>query len=97
MDKTTERLVDFAMSAQFAALSPETVHECKRRLVDAFASAIAAYDEPLSRSARAIARRYSQCAEAGIWGSSLQTTMEAAAFTNGAMLRYLDISDTLLV
>lgn len=96
MDKTTERLVDFAMTAEYAALSTQTVHECKLRLIDAFASAIAAYDEPLSRAARAMARRYSQCAEAGIWGSSLQTTMEAAAFTNGVMLRYLDISDTYL-
>ena len=96
MDKTTERLVDFAMNAEFAAISPETVHECKRRLIDAFASAIAAYDEPLSRVARALARRYAGCAEAGIWGSSLQTTMEAAAFANGVMLRYLDISDTYL-
>ncbi len=96
MDQTTARLVDFAMSAEYAALSPATVHECKRRLMDAFASAIAAYDEPLSRAARGMARRYSQCGEAGIWGSSLQTTMESAAFTNGVMLRYLDISDTYL-
>lgn len=94
MDKTTERLADFAVNTEFSLLSAETVHACKLRLIDTFASALAAYDEPLSRSARTLARRYSRCGEAGIWGSRLQTTVEEAAFANGVMLRYLDISDT---
>jgi len=96
MDNTTQRLVDFALEANFSTLSSETLHECNRHLVDAFASALAAYDEPLCQGARAIAQRYSGCPESRLWGSQIKTSMEAAAFANGVMLRYLDISDTYL-
>jgi 2-methylcitrate dehydratase len=96
MDKTTQRLVEFALEAKFSTLSTQTLHECNRRLIDAFASALAAYDEPLCIGARAIASRYSGCPEAHLWGSPIKTSMEAAAFANGVMLRYLDISDTYL-
>ena len=32
--------------------------------------------------------------DAGVWGSSIRTTPEMAAFANGVMLRFMDISDT---
>jgi len=96
MDATTERLVDFALQAQYAALPPEAVHECKRRLIDTFGSAIGAYDEPLSGMARKIALRSRGDSMATIWGSTAAATPEAAAFANGVMLRFLDVSDTYL-
>ena len=95
-DTTTGRLVDFAERAQYDALPADVVHECKRRLIDTFASAIGAYDEPASRMARAIASRSRGDHEASVWGSSVKTTPEAAAFANGVMVRLLDISDTYL-
>ena len=58
MDATTARLVDFALRAQYSDLPPATVHECKRRLIDTLACVVAAYDQPLSRQARAVAQRY---------------------------------------
>lgn len=93
MDATTLRLVDFASRADFADLPLETVHECKRRLIDTVACALGAYDEPLSKMARALAKRYSGTPAASVWGCTWQTTPEAAAFANGVMLRFLDISD----
>ena len=96
MDATTERLVDFALRPEFSALPAETLHACKQHVIDTLASALGAYDEPLSTMARQIARRYAGTPEAGIWGSSLRTSAEAAAFANGVMLRYLDLSDTYL-
>jgi len=96
MDATTERLVDFAFRPEFSALPADTLHACKQHVIDTIASALGAYDEPLSRMARQIARRYVGTPEAGIWGSSLRTSVEAAAFANGVMLRYLDLSDTYL-
>ncbi|MEA3153850.1 MAG: 2-methylcitrate dehydratase [Betaproteobacteria bacterium] len=95
-DGTTERLVDFAERARFDALPADTIHECKRRLIDTFASALGAYDEPLSGMARAVARRSRGDVEATVWGSEITTTPEAAAFANGVMVRLLDISDTYL-
>lgn len=93
MDATTGRLVDYAMGLEFRSLPGEAVHECKRRLIDTFACAIAAYDEPLCRTARAVAKRYSTNAGASVWGCGWQTMPDAAAFANGVMLRFHDISD----
>ena len=56
-DATTERLVQFAERARYDALPPEVVQACKLRLVDTFASALGAYDAPLSEAARRIAAR----------------------------------------
>lgn len=96
MDATTNRLVDFAFRPEFSALPADTLRACKQHVIDTLASALGAYDEPLSVLARRIARRYAAIGEAGVWGSSLRTSAEAAAFANGVMLRYLDLSDTYL-
>ena len=96
MDATTTRLVDFALRAEFADLPSDTVHECKRRLIDTFACAVAAYDEPLCRKARVVATRYSGVPAASVWRCASQTTPEAAAFSNGVMMRSLDMMDTYL-
>lgn len=93
MDATTAHLVDFALQAEFARLPPNAVHECKRRLIDTFACAVGAYDEPISRMARATARRCTGTPSASVWGNATPTTPEAAAFANGVMLRLDDISD----
>jgi 2-methylcitrate dehydratase len=95
-DATTERLIAFTRRARFDALSRETVHETKRRLIDTFASALGAYDEPVSAMARAMAGRYRTENTARIWGSGLTTAPELAAFANGVMARALDVSDTYL-
>src|SRR5262245_29814248 len=92
----TATLVDFAERASYASLPADTVHQCKLRVIDAFASALGAYDHPTSELARKVAARTHSDAPASVWGSKLQTTPEAAAFANGVMVRLLDISDTYL-
>jgi 2-methylcitrate dehydratase len=76
MDSMTERLVDFAEAAQYERLSGKTVHECKRRVIDTFASALGAYHEEPARMARAIASRTRGDAQATVWGSGIVTTPE---------------------
>ena len=83
MDATTRRLADFAIAAQFESLSAETVHQCKRRLLDTVASAIAGYDDPVCRRVRKLARRQTGKPAAGVWGSHIRSTPEMAAFANG--------------
>ncbi|MGZ5151922.1 MAG: MmgE/PrpD family protein [Burkholderiales bacterium] len=95
-DRTTERLVDFAERSRFDALPADAIYQCKLRLIDTFASALGAYDEPLSAMARRVASRSRGDGEATVWGSDFRTTPEAAAFANGVMVRLLDISDTYL-
>jgi 2-methylcitrate dehydratase len=96
MDATTARLVDHALSADYAALPRAAVHECKRRLIDTLGCALGAYDEPLSAMARAAAARSQGDPAARIWGARSTSTPEMAAFANGVMLRVQDISDTYL-
>src|SRR5688500_17766412 len=96
MDCMTERLVDFAEAARYERLSAKTVHECKRRVIDTFASALGAYHEEPARVARASASRTRGDSQASVWGSGIVTTPEYAAFANGVMVRLLDISDTYL-
>ncbi|OGA39083.1 MAG: hypothetical protein A3G24_14040 [Betaproteobacteria bacterium RIFCSPLOWO2_12_FULL_62_13] len=51
MDTTTRQLIDYATGVEFSRLPSEVVHECKRRLIDTFACALGAYNEPLSYGA----------------------------------------------
>ncbi|MGA0025543.1 MAG: MmgE/PrpD family protein, partial [Burkholderiales bacterium] len=95
-DATVQRLVAFAQRARYEALSPQTVHETRRHLVDTFASALGAYDEPVSVMARAVAGRYRSDHMARVWGCDQLATPEMAAFANGVMTRSLDVSDTYL-
>lgn len=95
-DATTEKLVAFTEQADYSTLDADVVHETKRRLIDTFASALGACDEPPAKMARAIAKRSRGDVEASIWGSDIRTTPDVAAFTNGTMTRLLDISDTYL-
>ena len=75
-------------------LQKDIVHETVRRLIDAFGCAMGAFDAPLCLSARNLASDVSGKARATVWGTNIVTTPEAAAFANGVMVRYLDISDT---
>ncbi len=96
MDATTSRLVEFAGSARFDALSTSCLHACKQRLIDTVGGAFGAYHERLSVMSRAVAQRAAANTGARIWGSPDVVAPEAAAFANGVMLRLLDISDTYL-
>lgn len=95
-DGVTERLVSYAESVSFDRLPAEVVHQAKRRLIDTFASALGAYDEPLAEMSRKVAARSRGEPGASVWGSTITSTPEAAAFANGVMVRLLDISDTYL-
>ena len=95
-DQTTERLAAFAERASFDTLPADVVHACKLRVIDTFASALGAFDNPTSAMAHAVAARSRTDNPATVWGSHIKTTPEAAAFANGVMTRLLDISDTYL-
>jgi 2-methylcitrate dehydratase len=95
-DATLQRLVAFAQRARYDALTPDVVHETKRHLIDTFASALGAFDEPVSVMSRAVAARCRSDDQARVWGSGIVTTPEMAAFANGVMTRTLDLSDTYL-
>lgn len=95
-DATTAMLLNVAQRSAYDTLPAKVVHDTQLRLLDAFTCAIAAYEHPTSALARKGAARVSAQQPATVWGSTLKTTPEAAAFANGVMTRLLDISDTYL-
>lgn len=95
-DETTRRLITFAQGTTFGRLGDRTLHEVKRHLIDTFASALGAYDEPVCVMSRSFAARFRAAGEARVWGCDSFTTPEMAAFANGVMVRALDVSDTYL-
>jgi 2-methylcitrate dehydratase len=95
-DATVKRLVAFTERARYEDLSAKTIHETKLHLIDTFASALGAFDEPVSVMSRTMAKRYRSDDLARVWGCDLVTTPEMAAFANGVMTRSLDVSDTYL-
>lgn len=93
-DATARALVDFAGSARFTVLAPETIHEGKRRLVDAFGCVADGFDEPVARLARDACEPYEGHGLVTVWGTGVRATPEACAFANGVMVRCTDFSDT---
>lgn len=96
MDETTRRLAAYAKNFDYARLDAGSVHDCKLRLIDTIGCAIGAASEPLSLMAHKVAARSTGTPSASVWGTTLRSTPEAAAFANGVMLRLMDISDTYL-
>jgi 2-methylcitrate dehydratase len=94
LDTTTQRLARYAHAFDLSTLDERSLHECRLRLVDAAACAIAAYREPFCEQVRSFAGRFAGPLNARLWGSGAAASVEMAAFANGTALRYLDFSDT---
>ncbi len=94
MDATTEHLSDHAHRLSYADLSPETIHQVKRTLVDTLGCAAGAFDgEPAAIAVR-LASRIQGAPPARILGSPQRTSADFAAFANTVLVRYLDCNDT---
>jgi 2-methylcitrate dehydratase len=89
-----DRIVDFALSLDFEDLSPDVVHQAKRRVVDTVGGALAACKTPPMQVVQRMSVPIELPYSARIWGSLERTTPELAAFINSSMLRYLEINDT---
>jgi 2-methylcitrate dehydratase len=95
MDASIERIAQYALDLDYAALPAEVVHQAKRRIVDTLGCALGGYDAAPCRIARTLAARAkTDRAGARILGTRHVTLPELAAFANGVMARYLDGNDT---
>lgn len=90
-----ERLADYALSIHFEDLPDETVHEMKRRFIDALGCALGAAEADAPLVAERVAARVSASPGATTLYGSL-TSPDMAAFVNGILIRYLDFNDTYL-
>lgn len=95
-DRFSRMLAEYAASARWEELPPPTVHEVKRRVLDSFGVALAAFAEPAPKAARHYAYRWPQPGGATLWGTPFTSSADVAAFANGVLVRYLDFNDTYL-
>jgi len=96
MATVAQTIAERAQNTRFADLSPDVVHEVKRRVLDALGCALGAWNSRPARVTRAIAQTVCVPDGASLFGSRCRTTPDLAAFSNGALVRYLDFNDTYL-
>src|SRR5882724_4552845 len=94
MDATTDFLSDYAHRLTFDDLTPETVHQVKRTLVDTLGCAAGAFDGEPAAIARTVASRVQGNPPARVLGTRTTTSADLAAFVNTVLVRYLDCNDT---
>jgi 2-methylcitrate dehydratase len=91
-----ERLSAYAVALRFEDLTPDAVHEVKRRLLDSLGCAMGAYRSDPASIARRLAFTTTSTLPATVIGTDHGTSPEMAAFANGVQFRYLDYNDTYL-
>ncbi|RMF78965.1 MAG: MmgE/PrpD family protein [Planctomycetota bacterium] len=96
MSSIAHTIARHAERATFESLSNEVVHEVNRRILDSIGTALGAWSSRPARVTRATAMAVAQPGGASVLGSKHRTTPDLAAFTNGALVRYLDFNDTYL-
>jgi 2-methylcitrate dehydratase len=94
MDGTTRKLAAFTASFRYENLSASAIHATRRLMVDTIGCAVGGYHSEPARIARRLAARTVSNPPGLVWGSGAASSLEAAAFANGVMVRYLDFNDT---
>ena len=92
-----EKLARWTHKLKYADLTPQAIHEVKRRGIDSLGTALGAYHSKAATIARHTAKQY-QVSSGGavVLGTSYRAAPDLAAFANGAAVRYLDYNDTYL-
>ncbi len=93
-----EKLAHWTHKIKYTDLTPEAIHETKRRFIDSLGTALGAYRSKPATIARqtALALPFPGKGGAVVVGTKHRTTPDMAAFANGAHIRYLDYNDTYL-
>jgi 2-methylcitrate dehydratase PrpD len=92
--QATAILSEFASRTRLADISAEAIAATKRHILDCTGVALAACVEPPGRIVLDITREQGGNPTASVVGSSLRTSVVAAAWANGALAHLLDFDDT---
>src|SRR5437773_4923275 len=90
------QLADYACALQFEELSPEVIHEVKRRVIDSLGCALGAWNEEPCVIARKVASNFAAKQGSTIIGTNHKAPPDWTAFANGCAIRYFDYNDTYL-
>jgi len=86
------RLAQYAADLRFQDIDPQSLYAAKTLLIDSIGCAIASHHSTTLTKCRALVPNFpGPCT---VLGTSMRTTMDMAAFVNGAAVRYLDMNDT---
>ena len=90
------RFANYACSLGFEDLSPEVVHEVKRRVIDSLGCALGAWNREPCVIARKVASDFSAKHGSTILGTTHKAPPDWAALASGCCIRYFDYNDTYL-
>jgi 2-methylcitrate dehydratase len=96
MDRTADRISEYAASLSISDITPEALHAAKRSLVDSVGCALGAFFSEPIKIARRLAGQMSgtnASLSSSVLGTRLKVQPDMAAFVNGFMIRYLDFND----
>jgi 2-methylcitrate dehydratase len=93
MDRTTEMLSSFACDLTYDALTPQTIHQVKRVLVDTLACALGGYLSEPAEMVMNLAKTVTSTLPSRILGTEYSSSPDMAGFANSVMVRYLDYND----
>ena len=97
MTKTlAHHFANYACSLGFEDLSPEVVHEVKRRVIDSLGCALGAWNREPCVIARKVASDFSAKHGSTILGTTHKAPPDWAALASGCCIRYFDYNDTYL-
>jgi 2-methylcitrate dehydratase len=92
----SRKIAEYACRLDYNDLTPEVIHEARRRVIDSFACALGAYTSTPGQIARNMGQRVHCDYGSTIFGTGDRTSPELATFANGILFRYLDYNDTYL-
>ncbi len=93
LDRLQRRLAEYSAALNYDSLPSSTVHAAKVRVIDTLAALAGGYDGEPCAIARRMAERTPLADGASIYGTTLRTTPEMAAFANGTAARYVELND----
>jgi 2-methylcitrate dehydratase len=92
-DATQQRLLDYAYALDYAALTPKAAHEATVRVIDTLAALAGGFDGEACVVARRMAARIPDPEGATVYGTTMRTTPDLAAFANATAARYVELND----
>ena len=87
MDRTTEMLSSFACDLTYDALTPQTIHQVKRVLVDTLACALGGYLSEPAEMVMNLAKTVTSTLPSRILGTEYSSSPDMAGFANSVMVR----------
>jgi 2-methylcitrate dehydratase len=91
-----EELSQYAYSVKYRDISEDTIHESKKRIIDALGCGIGAFTAEPVKFSRKIAEKAKVEDGSTLLGTKRKSTPDMASFVNAIMVRYFDYNDTYL-